>query len=133
MRIRVSPSEGKPIYLQILEQVKYQIAAGRLCPGDELPGVRSLAQQLLINPNTVARAYRELEQAGLVYKRQGSGTFVSDKGSPLAQEERVRLLTERVDALVAEARNMAFDEDAVSELVRDRFRKLRINHGEEQA
>ena len=68
-----------------------------------------LAERLLINPNTVARAYRELEVAGVVDKRGTAGTFVSDAGSPLARRERLRILTERIDALLAEARQLGFD------------------------
>ena len=81
MDIRISPADGVPIYLQVVNQVKYLVAAGRLAPGDELPPIRALAEQLVINPNTVARAYRELEVAGVVEKRGTTGTFVSAAGS----------------------------------------------------
>ena len=80
MQIHLDPSGGVPIYLQIVNQVKYAIASGRLDPGEELPAIRTLAEQLLINPNTVARAYRELELAGLVTKRRTAGTYVSGGG-----------------------------------------------------
>ncbi len=66
MDIHISPHDGVPIYLQIVNQVKYLVASGRLAPGEELPAIRVLAEQLLVNPNTVARAYRELEIAGVV-------------------------------------------------------------------
>lgn len=125
MRLRISPSDGKPVYLQIVQQVKYLIAAGRLRPHEELPPVRTLAEELLINPNTVARAYRELEVAGLIYKRQGAGTYVSDTASPLARRERRRLLAERADALLVEARQMEFTLDEVIELLNEREKKLR--------
>ena len=85
MHLRVNPTDGVPIYLQIVNQVKYLVAAGRLLPGEELPPIRTLAERLAINPNTVARAYRELEVAGVVVKRGTTGTFVSDAGSPLAR------------------------------------------------
>src|ERR671911_1265090 len=109
MHLRVNPHDGVPIYLQIVNQVKYLVAAGRLEPGEELPPIRALAERLVINPNTVARAYRELEVAGVVVKRGTTGTFVSTSGSPLARRERVRILTERIDALLAEARQLGFD------------------------
>lgn len=125
MRLHISPSDGKPVYLQIVQQVKYLIAAGRLRPHEELPPVRTLAEELLINPNTVARAYRELEVAGLIYKRQGAGTYVSDTASPLARRERKRLLAERADALLVEARQMEFTLDEVIELLNEREKKLR--------
>src|SRR5437660_7050840 len=106
MDIHICPHDGVPIYLQIVNQVKYLVAAGRLAPGEELPAIRVLAERLLVNPNTVARAYRELEAAGVVEKRRTAGTFVSDAGSPLARGERLKIVTERVDALLAEARQM---------------------------
>jgi GntR family transcriptional regulator len=120
VQIHISPNDGVPIYVQIVNQVKYLVAAGRLAAGEELPPIRVLAERLVVNPNTVARAYRELETAGVVQKRRTAGTFVSDAGSPLALRERLKILTERVDVLVAEARQMGFGVDEVVELVRRR-------------
>src|SRR6266581_2680530 len=100
MQIRISPNDGVPIYLQIVNQVKYLVAAGRLAPGEEIPAIRVMAAQLLVNPNTVARAYLELERAGVVAKRHGSGTYVSSGGSPLARRERTKILAKRADALL---------------------------------
>lgn len=120
MHIHLSPADGVPIYLQIVNQVKYLVASGRLAPGEELPPIRVLAEQLLVNPNTVARAYRELETSGVVTKRRTAGTYVSDAGSPLARKERLRILTERIDALVAEALQMQVDTDQLVALVRQR-------------
>ena len=120
MQIHISPGDGVPIYLQIVNQVKYLVASGRLRPGEELPPIRVLAERLLINPNTVARAYRELEVAGVVTKRRTAGTYVSDAGSPLARRERLRILAERADTLLAEARQMNIDLEEVIELLRQR-------------
>src|SRR5262245_29857834 len=106
MQIHISPHEGVPIYLQIVQQIKYLVASARLAPDEELPPIRALAEQLLINPNTVARAYRELEIAGVVTKRRTTGTYISGAGSPLSRQERLKILAERVDALLAEARQM---------------------------
>src|SRR3954467_2859864 len=106
MQIHISTADGVPIYLQIVNQIKYLVSSGRLAVGEELPPIRTLAEQLVVNPNTVARAYRELEAIGIVEKRRTAGTYVSDQGSPLARRERLRILTERVDALLAEARQM---------------------------
>ena len=103
MQIHISANDGVPIYLQIVNQVKYLVAAGRLVPGDETPPIRKLAEQLLVNPNTVARAYRELERDGILTSRQGAGTRVSAGGSPLSDAEKTRILSERADALLAEA------------------------------
>ncbi len=120
MQIHISANDGVPIYLQIVNQVKYLVASGRLAPGEELPPIRVLAEKLLVNPNTVARAYRELEVAGVVTKRRTAGTYVSDTGSPLARRERLKILTERADALLAEAHQMDIGTDEVIQLLRQR-------------
>src|SRR5262245_56063659 len=120
MDIHISPHDGVPIYLQIVNQVKYLVASGRLMPGEELPPIRVLAERLMINPNTVAKAYRELEVAGVVEKRRTAGTYVSDAGSPLARRERRKILIERIDALLAEARQLGIRTEDVIELVRQR-------------
>src|SRR5687768_3754155 len=117
VQIHISANDGVAIYLQIVNQIKYLVAAGRLSAGDELPPIRALAEQLLINPNTVARAYRELEIAGIVEKRRTAGTYVSDQGSPLARRERIKILTQRVDTLIAEARQMDIALEDVIKLV----------------
>ncbi len=120
MQIHISTNDGVPIYLQIVNQIKYLVAAGRLGPGEELPPIRVLAEQLLINPNTVARAYLELERAGIVLKRHGSGTYISDAGSPLARRERLKILHQRADALLAEASHLGVDLPGVLDLLKER-------------
>src|SRR5215470_16036997 len=120
MHLHLSSQDGVPIYLQIVNQVKYLVASGRLAPGEELPPIRVLAEQLLINPNTVARAYRELELAGVVTKRRTAGTYVSETTSPLARRERLKIVTERIDALLAEARQMDVSTEALIELLQER-------------
>jgi GntR family transcriptional regulator len=120
MQLHISSHDGVPIYLQIVNQVKYLVASGRLEPNEELPPIRTLAEQLLVNPNTVARAYRELELAGIVTKRRTAGTYVSDTASPLARRQRLKIVTERIDALLAEARQMKIDTEEVVELIQER-------------
>ena len=117
MHIHISPQDGVPIYRQIVNQVKFQVAAQRLKPGDELPPIRRLAEELLVNPNTVARAYRELESAGVLVSRRGSGTRITDNGSPLSRAEKMKILADRAAVLVAEARQLGIDMDDVVELV----------------
>jgi len=124
MQLHITTSDGQPIYRQIVQQVKLLAATGRLRPGDELPPIRKLAEELVINPNTVARAYRELENTGILESRQGSGTRVAANGSPLNQREKNRLLTDRADALLAEARQLGFDFDEVVSLLRKRQSRL---------
>jgi GntR family transcriptional regulator len=120
MHIHITPGDGAPIYQQIVQQIKYLVASGRLAPGEELPPIRALADQLMVNANTVVRAYRELEVAGVVVKRRTAGTYVSDDGWPLGREACLKDLTVRVDALLAEARQMNVSLDEVIDLLRQR-------------
>ncbi len=124
MQIRISSSDGVPIYRQIVNQVKYLVAVGRMTVGEQLPTVRALAEQLVVNPNTVARAYRELETEGVITSRQGSGAFVAANGSPLAPRDKQKLLQERIDVLLAEASHMNVDVSTVIKLLRDRSRHI---------
>ena len=80
MLFRPNPASGVPVYLQLIEQVKHAIDMGALTPGDQLPAIRRVAEDLVINPNTVAKAYRELEHEGVIELRQGTGAFVSENG-----------------------------------------------------
>ncbi len=97
-QIRLNPSSGVPIYRQIEDQVRYGVASGALRPGDQLPTVRALAVDLAVNPNTVIKAYTELERDGIVTTEQGSGTFVSASAAPPSEGER----QEKLDGLCAE-------------------------------
>jgi len=124
MQLHISPKDGVPIYRQIVNQVKYLVGSGRLVPGEELPPIRVLAERLVVNPNTVARAYAELEHAGIVTKRHGSGTYVSDNGSPLKRAERLKILAQRADALVAEARHLEVEISELLDVVRERHRAM---------
>jgi GntR family transcriptional regulator len=129
VQLHITTKDGVPIYLQIVNQVKYLVAAGRLAPGEEIPPIRALAEQLVVNPNTVAKAYHELEREGVVSKRHGSGTYVSDNGSPLARRERLRILTERIDMLLAEARHMDVTLEEIVTLLRERQDNLQRKEG----
>lgn len=120
MQIHISTHDKVPIYLQVVNQIRYLVAAGRLAAGDELPPIRVLAEQLVVNPNTIARAYRELEQAGIVEKRRTAGTYVTEQGSPLARRERFKILTERIDQLLAEALQMDVKLEDVIKLINQR-------------
>ena len=120
MQIRINSNDGVPIYIQIVNQVKHLVASGRLNPGDEIPPIRSLAEQLVVNPNTVARAYLELERAGIVTKRHGTGTYIAEPARPLPQRDRIRILRSRVDALVIEAKHLGVELGEVVKLVRER-------------
>jgi GntR family transcriptional regulator len=119
MQIHIQTHGGVPIYLQVMQQIKYLVASGRLQPGEELPSIRTLAEQLLVNPNTIARAYRELEASGVVEKRRTAGTYVTDNGSPLARKERLKLLNERIDQLLVEAFQMGFNLQDVLRMIQE--------------
>ena len=96
------------------------MASGLLSPGEELPPIRTLALQLKVTPNTIVKAYGELETAGVVHKRQGSGTYVSEERPRLANRERQRIIEQRIDALLAEAHQLNFTADDILRMVRER-------------
>jgi len=118
--MRIVQNAGTPLYLQLMSQLKYLMASGRLQPGEELPPIRVLAERLVINPSTVARAYRELEIERLVEKRSTNGTFVAEGKSPFAESEQVRILSDRVDALLVEAKQFRVSTSDVIALVEER-------------
>ena len=120
LRMRIVQGAGTPIYLQNYNQLKYLMASGRLQPGEELPPIRILAEKLVINPNTVARAYRELETERLVEKRSTNGTFVLEAPSPFAESEKFRILSDRVDGLLVEAKQFKVSTNEVIALVKER-------------
>ena len=90
MLFRPNPASGVPIYLQLMEQVKHAIETGALRSGEQLPGIRPVAEELVINPNTVAKAYRELEHEGVIELRQGAGAFVSASARAQKMSETLR-------------------------------------------
>lgn len=123
MQIHLDPHSGVPIYRQVADAVKRLVAAGRLAPGDELPPIRALAEQLVINPNTAARAYRELERDGVVFKRGTAGTFVA-AAPPAPRGARLRALDDRLDAALAEAAVAGVGLDELIERLRRRHKAM---------
>jgi GntR family transcriptional regulator len=120
MDIAINLTDGVPIYRQIVNQVKYLVASGLLRPGEELPPIRTLALQLKVTPNTIVKAYGELEISGIVHKRQGSGTYVSEGRPKLALLHRRRIIEQRIDALLAEAHQLNFSADDILRMIRER-------------
>lgn len=120
MRLYISPSEGVPIYLQIIQQIRRGVASGELSPGEELPSIRALADRLVVNPNTVARAYRELEIAGVVTTSRGMGTYIADAMSASESVDRLEVLRPKVDALVVESRQLRVKLEELTRLVEER-------------
>jgi GntR family transcriptional regulator len=127
MLLHISATDGVPIYLQIVQQIKSLVASGRLAPGEELPPIRVLAEQLLVNANTVARAYRDLGAAGVLTNRRTAGTYVADDGSTMAREQCLEALGERVDVLLLEARRTKIGLEEVLKLIKRRDQALGPN------
>ena len=120
MDFSIDPKSGVPFYRQIIERVKYGIARGHLAPGDQLPTVRRLATDLAVNPNTVIRAYREMEIEGVLDTQQGSGTYVSNHTLEIDDLERQRMLDQILTELLARAHDFGFTLDEVFEGLRQR-------------
>ena len=125
MRFLIDTKSGVPFYRQIIEQVKFAIARGDLRPGDRLPTVRQLAVDLAINPNTVIRAYRELEIEGTVDTQQGSGTFVSARRPDIDRLERQRMLNQILTDMLARASTYGLTLDEVLDGLRQRKEEVR--------
>jgi GntR family transcriptional regulator len=124
MLIRVNPSSGLPLYLQIQAQVKNAIAAGALKAGDPLPSVRKLASDLRINPNTVARAYLDLDRDGVIRTVPGGGTFVADGNPGLLKAERVRRLRPLARQVAVEGKQLRLPPEEVLALVQEELDSL---------
>ena len=122
--IQILPGSGEPIYVQVAEQISKAIARGELSSGDKLPAVRKLASELVINPNTVARAYSRLEQAGLVTTKTGSGTFVSDPKLRRTDAADINILTERMDTLISRGLNLGIEAQDLIRLFESRLTKF---------
>jgi GntR family transcriptional regulator len=117
VKFRISPTSTQPLYLQLTQQIRHAIDTGVLQPGDLLPGIRTLAEALVVSPNTVVKAYADLEHEGLLDMRHGSGAFVAGRRTNKAKSDRVRHAQERVRALVERLRSDGFDEEEIQRLV----------------
>lgn len=125
LALTIDPHSPKPVYQQIIDQVKYAVACGRLRAGDRLGSIRDVAVQTRVNRNTVARAYMELEREGVIRSRAGQGSFVSDDtGAAVGKAQARKILTEKTDEMVTQARLFRLDKDEVMELTRQRLDKL---------
>lgn len=127
MQYEINSASRLPIYRQLVQQVREAIARGDLKPEDQLPSVRQLSRDLVINPNTVARAYTELEREGLLSNRPGRGVFVAEPKGELTKDARRRRLLESLDRLLTEAVHLGFSEEEVSRLVATRSRQFQWN------
>jgi GntR family transcriptional regulator len=123
----VDTASRLPIYQQLVQQIRETIARGDLQPEERLPSVRQLSQELVVNPNTVARAYTELEREGLLVSRPGLGIFVSQPRNDLTKTARDRRLLEPLDRWLTEAVHLGYSADEVIRLVTQRVRQFRWN------
>lgn len=121
MQFHVSTSSREPIYRQLAGQIREAVARGRLSAGDKLPSVRELSEKLVVNPNTIARTYRELERDGVLHTRQGMGVFVARPDSDLTKSARKKKLHHLLDRFLTDAVYLGFSEDDVREEVMERL------------
>jgi GntR family transcriptional regulator len=117
MLFRLSPTIGQPLYLQLMQQIRHAVESGALRHGDQLPGIRTLAEELVVSPNTVVKAYSELEHEGLLELRQGSGAFVSVKRSTHSQISRVHEARDQVRTLIEDLRELGLNDDEIRRVV----------------
>ncbi|MBN1972795.1 MAG: GntR family transcriptional regulator [Sedimentisphaerales bacterium] len=121
MYLRLDYQSGEAIYRQIVEQIKYKIASGELKPNEQLPSIRDLAKQLKINPRTVVKIYEDLQNGGLVVRRQGQGVFVKDGQSAVPANTRNKMIGEMARRMLAEASRLGASEEEVTAI----FNKIR--------
>lgn len=127
MLIHVNASSGVPIYLQIETQVKNAVAAGALKKGEALPSVRKLAVELRINPNTVARAYQELEREGVIGTVPGGGTYVAGHTPRFLKSEKLRRLQPYARQIAVEGTQLGLDEGEIMEMVQEELERLAVH------
>lgn len=121
MWLHIDPSSGTPIYRQIVDQVRQAVASGVLRAGERLPSVREMAVDLAVNPNTIAKAYQELERDGVIATPRGKGSFVADNPPDLDEAERLQQLAEAADRLVAEAYRLRIAPATVRAVLQERL------------
>jgi len=124
MQISIDNASNRPVYQQIIDQIKRDIAMGRLIKDEKLPTVRQLAAQLAINPNTIAKAYRQLESEGIINTKPGSGAFIANLDSNLSRAVRKKLLSDELERIAVEAFHMQIDRQTLQELFNNAIEKL---------
>ena len=124
MLVQINYRSGKPVYLQIVDQIKAAAASGALQPGEALPCIRPLAEELHVNRNTIAKAYNELENQGVIESIPGKGCFLKPNNSPLKKDVRRKLLIEEIDQAVVQAHHLQVPRAEFLELARERLDAL---------
>ena len=121
MILKVDFHAGKPVYLQLADQVRYAVACGKLKPGEPLPALRPLAEELRVNRNTIAKAYAELESQGVIETLPGKGCFLKENNSPFTKQVKNKLLLTEIDEAVVMAHHLQVDREKFLALVRERL------------
>ena len=121
MLIQLNFKSGKPVYLQVVDQVKAAAASGALRPGEPLPSIRPLAEQLRVNRNTVAKAYTELEGQGVIETIAGRGCFLKENHTPFRKDVRLKMVAEEVDAAIVQAHHLRVEDKDFLDLVKERL------------
>src|SRR5882724_10517496 len=124
MRLQINFKSGKPVYLQVVDQIKAEAASGALQPGEALQSIRPLAEELRVNRNTVAKAYSELESLGVIETLPGRGCFLKENHSALRKEVRRKLLIEEIDQAIVQAHHLRVPRDEFLELIHERMDAL---------
>lgn len=131
MKFHCDTASRAPLYRQLIEQVREGVATGKLRPGERLPSVRRLSRELVVNPNTVARAYTELERDGVLNARQGLGMFVAERLTETTKKARRERLLASLDRVLTEAVHLGFSSDEVLTIVNERLSRFRfVDSGE---
>jgi GntR family transcriptional regulator len=124
MVLQINFKSGMPVYLQVVDQIKAAAASGALRPGEALPSIRPLAEELRVNRNTIAKAYSELESLGVIETLPGKGCFLKENHSPLRKEVRRKLLIEEIDQAIVQAHHLQVPGPEFLELIRERMNVL---------
>jgi GntR family transcriptional regulator len=124
MMLQINFKSGKPVYLQLVDQIKTAAASGALEPGEALPSIRPLAEELRVNRNTVAKAYSELESLGVIETLPGKGCFLKENHSPLRKQVRRKLLIEEIDQAIVMAHHLQVPRPEFLELIHERIAAL---------
>ena len=125
MQFRIDNSSQRPIYQQIIDQIKRDIALNKLQESEKLPTVRQLAGQLVINPNTIAKAYRQLERDGIIVTKAGAGAFVAELNSSLSRSVRRKIINQQLELIAVEAIHMQMDKKTLTELFNSTLEKFK--------
>ena len=133
MLIQLNFKSGKPVYLQVVDQVKAAAASGALRAGEPLPSIRPLAEQLRVNRNTVAKAYTELEGQGVIETIAGRGCFLKENHSPFRKDVRLKMVAEEIDAAIVQAHHLRVEDREFLALVRERLEAFEVTNKAHEA